>query len=1212
MGIKAIKFLNLTSIIFLFISFFTFSYGQKNLEGLEKTTSEHVTSTYLNTNNISTIIYNDGRCDVIGGNSGFEFPIGSGKHAIYQSGLLWGALVEGDSIPKVGGSEYRTVLEPGKILADGTPDDPSLPKNRIYRVRPDVYSGGPYTNLSQEMKDEKDSYENIRNLYEADWNEWPAADGAPYVDKDLNGIYDPAIDLPGVKNAAQTIWYVANDLEALDSNYFSPEAYKLGIELQVTIWAYQIEPIFSNSLFRKYKLINKSLNEFRDMYISQWNDPDLGNAGDDFVGTDTLRNMIYVYNSTDNDYDYGSAIPSAGFQLLQGPIVAGNAGEDRNKNGIDDASDFAIFENSLRGPGFINLPMTSSYHPLKTYHPYLGDPDESIDWYKLFQGIDLKTGEFYIDPNTGETTIYPLSGDPVTQTGWVDGQVFPAGDKRMGFSSGPFNLAAGDTQEVVIAALAEMGSDRLESISLLRYYADEIQNMYKSLNFPGKLPAPQSPAVKTKITVDGILLDWSSNKDLVAEIENFNSEGYKFQGYNVFRGKFSESGLAFNSKAAVFDIIDGVTTIYGEFRDSITGLPTQGIKQQGTDSGIERSIFFDKDNEFDSPLIKGKEYVFGVNAYTYNENPTNGISTTETPIHYFKVTYLDTLPGANFGDQIEFAHYSGNGDGEEIDIQVVDPSKLTGDDYEIFFTKIDYFRDVDGEWYPFAKVGDLTGSRLEARATYGDTANTIDIEFELLNNSPNNAWIDGIIISFPAGTNIISVPEFQAGGGTLIPQINGSHIVLGLVNNQRTQDGIFHGDEKWNVIIQNTELPINLEYILKDDGWENNQVDIIDSLFISEIGFASKTEKYWNLRNITKNDTVLFNQTIMDGVDIYTNEVLSNPIADGIQINLKTTYEMPTTFSKIILDRWEIQRNESSEFDRFQIDDFTQFGVKDARAINSNLEAGTSDSSLLIKDYQIRFNGTLRTDMINGKLVQHIVTGGQIATIYGASRYDLADHPLNPNPGVSEPFTIRIPFEVWCIDDNKQINLMVYDRLGDPASSDTFQVWNKDGRMYTEFVMSDYHENVIDPEGEEVQNYATWNLVWWRSDWMWWAFIPSGDVLKFIYHNPVSPNDKFTFTAPQRFNKEDFRIPESFELYHNFPNPFNPTTTIRFDLPEDNNVKLEVFNILGQRVRTLVNDFYKGGIHEVQFNSRGLASGVYIYRLEAGSHINVKKMVLLK
>ncbi len=264
------------TIVILVASIAGISYGQKHLEVLEKTASEHVTSTYLNTNNISTIFYNNGRCDVRGGQSGFEFPKGSGKYAIYQSGLLWGALVEGDSIPKVGGSEYITMLEPGKILYDGTPDDPSLPKNRIYRVRPDVYPGGPFANLSPEIDDEKDSYENIRIRYETDWNEWPAADGAPFVDKDLNGVYDPSIDLPGVKNSTQTIWYVANDLAELDTLGYFSGAYQLGVELQVTMWAYQSEPKFINSHFRKYKLINKSQNEFKDMYISIWNDPDVG------------------------------------------------------------------------------------------------------------------------------------------------------------------------------------------------------------------------------------------------------------------------------------------------------------------------------------------------------------------------------------------------------------------------------------------------------------------------------------------------------------------------------------------------------------------------------------------------------------------------------------------------------------------------------------------------------------------------------------------------------------------------------------------------------------------------------------------------------------------------------------------------------------------------------------------------------------------------
>ncbi len=1192
------------TIVILAASIAGISYGQKHPDGFKKTASDSVTSTYLNTNNISTIFYSNGICDVHRGQSGFEFPKGGGNYAIYQSGLVWGALIEGDSQIKTGGSAFGSALQPGKILPNGTPDDPSLPKNRIYRVRPDVYPDGPYANLLSEIKDEEDTYENIRSRYEADWNEWPAADGAPFVDKDLNGVYDPSIDLPGVKNATQTIWYVANDLGDHDPGFFSADVYKLGIELHVTMWAYQSEPLFNNSLFRKYKLINKSQNEFKDMFISQWNDPDLGNAGDDYVGTDTLRNMIYVYNSTDYDYDYGSAIPSAGFQLLQGPIVAGNAGEDRNKNGVDDASDFAIYDNSLKGPGYINLPMTSSYHPEKANMPSGFRAYEAIQWYQYFQGINGNYGVPYIDPNTNMETIFPLSGDPVTQTGWVDGQVFPAGDRRMGFSSGPFNLAAGDTQEVLVAALAEVGSDRLESISLLRYYADEIQNMYKNLNFPEKLPAPQSPEVKANISIDGILLDWGSNNNLVAEIENYNSEGYKFQGYNVYHDMVSKSGLTFYSKVAVFDLIDGVTTIYGEFRDSVTCLPTQGIKQQGTDSGIERSIFFDIDNEFDSPLIKGKEYVFGVNAYTYNENPTNGISTTETPIHYFKVTYLDTLPGANHGDPISYFHSAGSGEPDKIEISVADPSQLTGDDYEVFFTKVDYFRDVDGEWYPFAKVGDLTGSRLEVSTFYGIEPNTIEMEFELFNESPNGAWIDGIVISFPAGTNIISAPEFQTNGGTVTPEISDRHIMMGLVNNQYSQNGIFHGDEKWNVIIQSTAPPINLEYTLKDDGWQNNQVDVTDSLFINEIGFAKKTEKYWNLKNVTKNDIVLFNQTVMDGLDIYTNEVFPNPIADGIQINLKVSYNMPSTFDELFLNSNVLQRHNSDS--RYDLTDFTLWGYFSATTQYSYLGVVTPDSTLLTKDYELRFTGVPTTDIINGKPVQHIISGGQLATLYGASGYNLADHPMNPNPGISEPFTIRIPFEVWSIDDNKQINFMVWDRSGSLASSDTFQVWNTNNRMYTEFVMSDYHENVIDWEGEEVQNYATWNLVWYKTEWQ------QGDVIQIIYYNPITPNDKFTFTTPQRFNKEDFRIPESFELYHNFPNPFNPTTTIRFDLPEDNNVKIEVFNILGQKVRTLVNEFYKGGIHEVQFNSRGLASGVYIYRLEAGPHINVKKMVLLK
>ena len=88
--------------------------------------------------------------------------------------------------------------------------------------------------------------------------------------------------------------------------------------------------------------------------------------------------------------------------------------------------------------------------------------------------------------------------------------------------------------------------------------------------------------------------------------------------------------------------------------------------------------------------------------------------------------------------------------------------------------------------------------------------------------------------------------------------------------------------------------------------------------------------------------------------------------------------------------------------------------------------------------------------------------------------------------------------------------------------------------------------------------------------------------------------------------------PFAFALEQNYPNPFNPSTTINFTLGHSSLVKLTIFNILGQRVGTLVNSQLEAGPHSVKFNASNLASGVYFYRLEAGSFQSNKKMLLLK
>jgi hypothetical protein len=89
-------------------------------------------------------------------------------------------------------------------------------------------------------------------------------------------------------------------------------------------------------------------------------------------------------------------------------------------------------------------------------------------------------------------------------------------------------------------------------------------------------------------------------------------------------------------------------------------------------------------------------------------------------------------------------------------------------------------------------------------------------------------------------------------------------------------------------------------------------------------------------------------------------------------------------------------------------------------------------------------------------------------------------------------------------------------------------------------------------------------------------------------------------------------LPSGYGLSQNYPNPFNPSTVIRFHLPTRSRVRLDVFNILGERVASLVNEERGAGLYSEQFNAAELPTGVYIYRLEAGSFVTSKKLLLIK
>jgi hypothetical protein len=113
------------------------------------------------------------------------------------------------------------------------------------------------------------------------------------------------------------------------------------------------------------------------------------------------------------------------------------------------------------------------------------------------------------------------------------------------------------------------------------------------------------------------------------------------------------------------------------------------------------------------------------------------------------------------------------------------------------------------------------------------------------------------------------------------------------------------------------------------------------------------------------------------------------------------------------------------------------------------------------------------------------------------------------------------------------------------------------------------------------------------------------------YHQRIDEILRKNFGSKTKETEEEL-LPTEYTLYQNYPNPFNPVTTIKYDLPNTSDVTLVIYDILGRKIKELVNTKQQAGRYEIQFNASNLASGVYIYQLIAEKYINSKKMILLK
>jgi hypothetical protein len=114
--------------------------------------------------------------------------------------------------------------------------------------------------------------------------------------------------------------------------------------------------------------------------------------------------------------------------------------------------------------------------------------------------------------------------------------------------------------------------------------------------------------------------------------------------------------------------------------------------------------------------------------------------------------------------------------------------------------------------------------------------------------------------------------------------------------------------------------------------------------------------------------------------------------------------------------------------------------------------------------------------------------------------------------------------------------------------------------------------------------------------------------------HPLTGTTEIYEYAPVTAIKDDLlRVPDEFNMSQNYPNPFNPSTTIEFGLPKSSDVTLKIFNILGEEMAALVSERLSAGSYSYEWSrTGGIASGVYLYRLQAGNYVETRKMVLLQ
>jgi hypothetical protein len=211
----------------------------------------------------------------------------------------------------------------------------------------------------------------------------------------------------------------------------------------------------------------------------------------------------------------------------------------------------------------------------------------------------------------------------------------------------------------------------------------------------------------------------------------------------------------------------------------------------------------------------------------------------------------------------------------------------------------------------------------------------------------------------------------------------------------------------------------------------------------------------------------------------------------------------------------------------------------------------------------------------------------------------------SPAQRVNDDNTTRHQFFVWSTIDPSTGHLwfVFYDRRNTTGSAtDVYVVKSTDGgSTFENFKVS---ESSFTPTASIFFGDYTNIAAWEGKIYPIWTRLNNGIRSTWI----ALVSDSSTITIAE----DEIYKPEEFLLFQNYPNPFNPSTTISYQLPKETFVSIIVYDVLGNEIEILTNEYMPAGVHEVMFDAADLSSGMYFYRIKANEYEQINKMILIK